>query len=314
MIKGINCVTISDDSKGLAISFLHSIQVYNFFPIRKVFQKEFINYEITHISLTNGGNLIAFSCIPLKKEKKSTKVFIWSTQYAECISQLVFEEEIVSLCIKPQYLLITFSNSISLYNIERTSAQFEMTTYFNSYGASDISINNQSSLLAICGNQLGSVNIYEISDITTPITFLAHQHPVNIIKFSSDSKMIATSSEMGTLIRLFDSISGNNLSVFRRGSLSQQILSLSFNKDNSNLCAISSNGTLHLFDSTIRNSNTNDPPRAISKISIEKSKISFMNIDENNEILVLLSNGFLYRFQKSGLSLQLLNKIFVLSN
>merc|ERR1711981_45685 len=58
---------------------------------------------------------------------------------------------------------------------------------------------------------------------------------------------IATASDKGTLIRIFNTEDGKLLSELRRGTQAAIIYSINFSPDSSLVCVSSSHGTIHLF-------------------------------------------------------------------
>jgi hypothetical protein len=76
----------------------------------------------------------------------------------------------------------------------------------------------------------------------------AHQNEVVYLTLNSDASCLATASEQGTLIRIFDTSSSPKLvKEFRRGSDPATIYSLKFRFDNRMLLITSSKGTVHWF-------------------------------------------------------------------
>ncbi|PIK51224.1 putative WD repeat domain phosphoinositide-interacting protein 3 [Apostichopus japonicus] len=67
------------------------------------------------------------------------------------------------------------------------------------------------------------------------------------LTFNHQGTRLATASEKGTLIRIFDTSSGTQLQELRRGSGSAAIYCISFNQDSSLLCVSSDHGTVHVF-------------------------------------------------------------------
>lgn len=59
--------------------------------------------------------------------------------------------------------------------------------------------------------------------------------------------MVATASEKGTLIRVFDAQTGKKLHELRRGKAPAKINSINFNRDSTLLCCSSDRGTIHIF-------------------------------------------------------------------
>lgn len=75
----------------------------------------------------------------------------------------------------------------------------------------------------------------------------AHKNDIAAMSFSSDGLLIATASDKGTIVRVFDTNTGVKLFQFRRGSYPTKIYSLLFSNDNKYVLATSSSLTVHIF-------------------------------------------------------------------
>lgn len=82
-------------------------------------------------------------------------------------------------------------------------------------------------------------------DIRTP--FAAHEGPIACIALSPDGRYVATASDKGTLIRIFEVQSGSKVKEFRRGADQADIFSIAFSRDSALLAVSSSKGTCHVF-------------------------------------------------------------------
>lgn len=59
--------------------------------------------------------------------------------------------------------------------------------------------------------------------------------------------MLATTSSRGTLIRVWDTVTGKLVRELRRGSDKAEIYGVSFRPDEQELCVWSDKGTVHIF-------------------------------------------------------------------
>jgi WD40 repeat protein len=59
--------------------------------------------------------------------------------------------------------------------------------------------------------------------------------------------MLATTSSRGTLVRIWDTLTGKLLREFRRGSDKAEIYGVAFRPDEKDVCVWSDKGTVHLF-------------------------------------------------------------------
>ncbi|KAJ2743094.1 Phosphatidylinositol 3,5-bisphosphate-binding protein [Coemansia sp. BCRC 34301] len=76
----------------------------------------------------------------------------------------------------------------------------------------------------------------------------AHATSLSALAVSADGSMVASASEKGTLIRIFDTMSGRLLHELRRGVDRADIYSIAFSPDATRLCVSSDKGTVHIFN------------------------------------------------------------------
>ncbi|KAJ2443025.1 Phosphatidylinositol 3,5-bisphosphate-binding protein, partial [Coemansia sp. RSA 2424] len=76
----------------------------------------------------------------------------------------------------------------------------------------------------------------------------AHATSLSALAVSADGAMVASASEKGTLIRIFDTMSGRLLHELRRGVDRADIYSIAFSPDATRLCVSSDKGTVHIFN------------------------------------------------------------------
>jgi len=123
-------------------------------------------------------------------------------------------------------------------------------------------------LLAIAGRQLGHVQLVHLppcppppkaSDSSSaqkpppmptksPISMIiAHESALTTLALPPSGRLLATTSTRGTLVRLWDSLTGKLLRELRRGSDKAEIYGVAFRPDERELCVWSDKGTVHVF-------------------------------------------------------------------
>ena len=97
-------------------------------------------------------------------------------------------------------------------------------------------------------NHTGILALYSIEKHEETNKFHAHKNSIRIISFNSKGNLLATCSELGTLIRLFSIPECEKLKEFRRGTInSSRIDCLSFCDKSEFLAVTGSTKTVHLF-------------------------------------------------------------------
>lgn len=80
------------------------------------------------------------------------------------------------------------------------------------------------------------------------LKIMAHEGPLACLAMNLQGTRLATASEKGTLIRVFDTLTGAKVSELRRGSNSARIYCIQFNNKSTNLVVSSDHGTIHVFN------------------------------------------------------------------
>ena len=82
---------------------------------------------------------------------------------------------------------------------------------------------------------------------SSPVTINAHQGELACIAINQKGNLIATASEKGTLIRVWDAHKKFLLNELRRGCDPATIFCINFSPDSDFLCCSSDKGTIHIF-------------------------------------------------------------------
>lgn len=133
-----------------------------------------------------------------------------------------------------------------------------------------IATSPHATLLAIAGRQMGHVQLIHLPPCPPPISTgppsatppskpppPPSKHPVSIIaahttalttvSLPPSGRLLATTSTRGTLVRVWDALTGKLVREFRRGTDKAEIYGVAFRPDERELCVWSDKGTVHVF-------------------------------------------------------------------
>ncbi|KAH9643712.1 hypothetical protein HF086_001822 [Spodoptera exigua] len=108
-------------------------------------------------------------------------------------------------------------------------------------------------LLAAPAHRKGSVQLVDVSRVvkgaqsSTPAVMGCHQNDLVCLSLSPNGTRLATASERGTIIRVFDTGSKTMLHELRRGSDYADVFCINFNATGSLICCVSDKGTMHIW-------------------------------------------------------------------
>ena len=131
-----------------------------------------------------------------------------------------------------------------------------------------------STLLAIAGRQLGHVQLVHLPPCKPPVSrdpppaspprkppppptkhpvaiIVAHTTALTTLALPPSGRLLATTSSRGTLVRVWDALTGKLLREFRRGTDKADIYGVAFRPDERELCVWSDKGTVHVFTLTV---------------------------------------------------------------
>lgn len=96
-------------------------------------------------------------------------------------------------------------------------------------------------------NRVGDAIIFDLISLQPLAVIEAHKAALSAMCLSNDGALLATASNKGTIVRIFNVHTGVKLYQFRRGTYPTKIYSLAFSSDNRYVVATSSSGTVHIF-------------------------------------------------------------------
>jgi WD40 repeat protein len=100
---------------------------------------------------------------------------------------------------------------------------------------------------AFPGISRGKLQLVDLNTMKSGI-MNAHTSHLRAIALSADEELLATTSEKGTLVRIWSTSSQSRVAEFRRGLEESAIFSLAFSPKGDLLALTSGKGTIHIFE------------------------------------------------------------------
>lgn len=285
--------------------------IFKSYPIGDNCKRE-INMSISLISMLYKTNIIAFV-----KTTNTNELIIWDDSQNKILTKIKVAFNIKNIKLSSATIFIIGEYEISVYSLNSFEFYELIKTSHNINGVLGISKNINSNIIAYPSVYIGEVSIKNYNDRKSKeIKIKAHHSDIAAIGVNSDGSLVATSSEKGTVIRIFTANDGMLLQEVRRGTEQVEIYSLVFDYKSQYLACSSSKGTVHIFNVKSNNNNKDNSKSILgsmaSYLGIQseylKTEWSFAqfhvnckgkNIVEfcpgNNHILIIItSEGFYF--------------------
>ncbi|KAE8152030.1 WD40-repeat-containing domain protein [Aspergillus avenaceus] len=172
------------------------------------------------------------------------KLVIWDDAKQKAVITLEFRTSVLGVRLSKSRIVVALLNSIHIFAF--SSPPQKLTVFETTDNPMGLACLGQK-LLAFPGRSPGQVQLVELETGNVSI-IPAHSSPLRAMALSPDGEVLATASEMGTLVRVFSTSNCTKMAELRRGVDQAVIFSLAISPSNNLLAVTSDKSTLHVFD------------------------------------------------------------------
>eukprot|EP01096_Ripella_sp_DP13-Kostka_P017064 TRINITY_DN8626_c0_g1_i1.p1 TRINITY_DN8626_c0_g1~~TRINITY_DN8626_c0_g1_i1.p1 ORF type:complete len:339 (-),score=109.82 TRINITY_DN8626_c0_g1_i1:21-1037(-) len=282
--------------------------VYNCHPLKERFRREFES-GIGIVEMLFRCNILALVGSENNERFPNNKVLIWDDYQNKCIAELEFRTDVKAVKLRRDRIVVVLFDRIYIYNFADLQLLRQLNTTHNYKGLCVMS-SGEETVIACPGVINGHVQIFR--ENTDPLQFKVHENSLAHMALNTEGTLLATTSEKGTLIRVWDTTNGQLMCEFRRGSERAKIYSIAFHRNSRWIVVSSDKSTIHIFDTTQRvTAAPSGGSRSFFK-SILDSKPTFaqfrLNLPESTQslcafgqddrtVIVVCSDGNYYRYE-----------------
>lgn len=152
-----------------------------------------------------------------------------------------------------QHFLAVMSDCSAILKVQEKLELVKLEKHsVNASGAGGIRVVGGSLLVCHLDTLPGSVTVQWLGAKSRRMTLAAHKNPLSAIGVSASGLRIATASSKGTILRVFDSVSGKQIREVRVSFTCQQITSLEFSPDDQLIGVGTSDGQVALQETEDR--------------------------------------------------------------
>ena len=263
--ESLQFLSFNQNGGCFAVGTDSGFRIFNSDPFRETFRRDFNGGGVGIVEMLFRCNILALVGGGALPKYSPNKVMIWDDHQSRCIGELSFRVPVRAVKLRRDKIVVVLEHKIYVYNFSDLKIVAQTDTFPNPDGIVSLSPTQDACVKACPGLNRGQVRL-ELYDRNETRFISAHDSPLRCISLSFDGQMIATASEKGTLVRVFDCLSGHKLHEFRRGTDQATIYSLAFSAKKDWLVCTSDKGTVHLYripseSSSINKNDSSSTPR-----------------------------------------------------
>ncbi|KDO25911.1 hypothetical protein SPRG_08852 [Saprolegnia parasitica CBS 223.65] len=221
-------------------------RIYNCDPFKETFRRDFSSGGIGIVEMLFRCNILAIVGGGRNPRYPPNKVMIWDDHQSRNIGELSFRSEVKAVKLRRDRVVVVLQNKIYVYNFADLKLLDHIETIANPKGLVALCPSSTNTVLACPGVSRGTVRI-ELYDQRKTTLITAHEADLSQMCLNLEGTRLATASDKGTLIRIFDTQSGQLTQELRRGADKAEIYSVCFSPNSQYLACSSDKHTVHIF-------------------------------------------------------------------
>ncbi|GMI46388.1 hypothetical protein TrCOL_g11173 [Triparma columacea] len=237
----------NQDCSCFATGTTNGFRIYNCEPYRETFRRTFNRGGgIGYVEMLFRCNLLALVGGGSNPRYPPNKVMIWDDHQNKCIGELSFRQRVIAVKLRRDRVVVALLSRVYVYRFSDLALLDQFNTLNNPKGLLALSPSSSSTVLACPSITRGHVRV-ELYDARKSTLIPAHEAELGALALNESGSRLATCSEKGTLIRIYETHSGAKLRELRRGTERAEIQSLCFSQSNEWVACTSDKGTVHIF-------------------------------------------------------------------
>jgi len=244
----IQYINFNQDCSSLAVGYKSSYKLFTWHQNQDI--PECVHHGKDYEDPYILERLFSSSLVAIVALNQPRKLRICHFKKGTEICNYSYSNSVLRVKLNRARLVVCLEDSLFIHSIRDMKIMHTIRdTPLNSKGLCALSAVSESSLLAYPGSStVGEIQIFDAYNLHSKTMIAAHDSPLAAIVFNHQGDRIASASEKGTVIRVFNATDGTKLYEFRRGmKRCVTIASLVFSLDNLYLACSSNTETVHVF-------------------------------------------------------------------
>ncbi|OQR97131.1 autophagy-related protein [Achlya hypogyna] len=244
-------VSFNQDATCISVGTRHGFFVYSCEPFGRSFHEASggigiaqMLFSTSLVVLVGAGEQDSWESQPAFSPRR---LRVWNTKTNAAICDLNFVTAVLSVQLNRQRLVVVLERKIYIFDINSMQVLNTIDTAPNPKALCVLSPSDNGHLAFPTGTVPGEIVLYDANNLSVLNAIQAHRGTPVALALNSTGTLLATASDTGTILRVFDVPSGKKKATFRRGSYPAQVYCIAFNATSTLLCCSSDTGTVHIF-------------------------------------------------------------------
>ena len=217
------------------------------------------------VELLYRSNIIALVGGGKSPRYPSNKVIIWDDHQMRPTGELCFRSEVRAVKMRRDRIVVVLESKIYVYNLQDLKIRDHINTFPNPRGLCCLSTDSDRTVLA-CPDIKKGYALVKIYSEEKSYALSAHETSLACLALTSDGSLLATASDKGTLVRIYNTDTRDLVQELRRGVDRAEIYCLAFSPGSEWLACSSDKGTVHIFNVGTTISNPKSGLRFMKKV------------------------------------------------
>ncbi|VDD92210.1 unnamed protein product [Enterobius vermicularis] len=220
MADTVLSVSFNQDFACFACGTQDGFFVYNTDPLKRCYFEKLpggisaveMLFRCNYVAVIAGGQNPAFP---------SNVVVVWDVVNHKEVMRLEMKEDVKAARLRRDFIVAVLHNSVEVYSFTSAPEKlFVFGTYKNPHGLCCLCQSSDNALLAFpAASSPGSIAIVNLCENERQQQILtAHRRPICALALNSTGSQLATASEKGTIVRVFDTNTLMLIKELRRGA------------------------------------------------------------------------------------------------
>jgi WD40 repeat protein len=295
----INSIQLTANAETMCVSLQNGFATFSDLisgkPTKRI-HRYFDRQQTGDSTTIHNSTIIVCTGVNDQKSFSNKTLCLFDESLGRVVLQAQCTEEIRHIFMIRTMFAVSSRTEVRLYTFDPPMLHSQLRTAPNEYAPCDFVECSESFIVALTGRQPGFVRLVrgvpcERRDFSIP----AHNRPISSIRLNASGSLVATSSSYGTVIKIFNTITGDCVGQFRRGTLAAEIQAMAFSPQSEWLAVASSKGTIHLFAlAAAAAADAAAVPRSETKVQAPDFASCALEFASRDTLIAASRTGFLF--------------------